>query len=87
MTQFNEEPATIKIEQRGDITDLWLRQEWNEVESEEGILYVADEAYMEIPTDELPAAEEILEDFEEWFDYAAEWEPEKPLSRSAIPCR
>lgn len=80
MTQYDHEPDAVTIERRGSEADLWIRQDIREEANEEGSCFVADEAYMVLPADEAPDAEEVMEAFEEWFEYAAEWEPEKPVS-------
>lgn len=72
----NVAPNPIQIESRGDIFDIWLRKNVEEITSEEdGTKIQYDEAYMQ--TDEEPEITEV--NFEEWFETASEWEPEEEV--------
>ncbi len=82
--QSSQEPSPIHIEARGNIFDIWLRQDIREVEAtEEGETYtywVCDEAYMQA----LTRPEITAENFDTWFAKAVIWtepsdEPEEGL--------
>jgi hypothetical protein len=76
-TSFEREPDTILIEHRKTgISDIWLRKNVTAPTSEEES-WAAEEAYMQIATEDCPTQDDILADFDGWFAYAAEWKLEK----------
>jgi hypothetical protein len=77
---YGEKPSLIHIEHRKTgISDIWLRENVTAPTAEDEA-WTAEEAYMEIATEDCPTEDEILADFDGWFAYAAEWKPEKQKS-------
>jgi hypothetical protein len=84
VTNFEREPTAILIERRQTgISDIWLRKNVTAPTTEEES-WTADEAYMQIATEDCPAQDDILADFDGWFSYAAEWKPEKQKSLAQL---
>ena len=83
VSQSAEKQEDIEILMQNGIAQIYLRQDHQEVPDageQEGTHWECDEAFMECPDDEAPDAEEVEEDFEAWFEYAAEWQPPRVKS-------
>lgn len=73
---FTQEPAAVVIESLPDNTRrVLLRADAHEETAPDGesTAWAAREAVMLCAPDDCPTVEEITEDFETWFDYAAAW--------------
>ncbi len=68
-------PDPVQIEKRSKIYDVWLRQNITKEETEEGIRYRYDEAYMQSPSE----PDITSENFPEWFERASVWEEAEPI--------
>ncbi len=87
-TESNLPLEAVEINVREDVgvADVWLHKNIEEVRrtDEEGntlTAYVADEVYfMHAYTDTL--AEELMESFDEWWEYGKTWEHEKQLTKA-----
>lgn len=84
VTQYDHRPEPYTMERRGDKVDLWMRDNIEQIENEDGGFWQADEAYMEIPAADAPSLIELVESFADWFSYASEWEPEKPVDAEQL---
>ena len=71
--EYTERPTEVYVETHPDGNDAWLRNDIIEVLGEENHHWEANEAYFKTNASE----EDILEDFEGYFDEASGWEPEK----------
>lgn len=76
LSESNDRPEPVTKENN----DLYLRKNIRSETRTEGeaeySVWVYDEAYMQL--DEDATAEEIESEFDLWFEYASEWEAEKP---------
>ena len=87
-----DRPAEICIAGRSLIREIWIRQNIHEedyeieTEGEEyvGKQFVCDEAYMKLDASDCPSVDEIEDDFESWFDYAASWQPAREKSLAQV---
>ena len=86
-TEFTERPESAVIEKRGDVCDLWVRQHIEEVEKEDGIVFIADEAYMILDEEDCPDIEEVKANIEDWHDLAKEWSEPKQLSPAELQAK
>ena len=68
----------------GTEATTFIRRNAAEKTSDEGKFWECDEAYMVLPAEDAPAAEEIMEDLETWFDYAAGWHEPRVRSREQL---
>lgn len=62
---------------------IYIRTNHEEVPDtgeQEGTHWECEEAYMECPVEEAPSVGEIEDEFNDWFEYAAEWQPGKTKS-------
>ena len=76
-----EMPQPITIGSRDNLKDVWLRTNVEEVIDEDGNkTYDCDEAYFRIEAAECPTEEDLEDNFEIWFEFAAEWKEPKPLT-------
>lgn len=71
--EFTERPEKVCVETHEGGNDAWLRNNIIEVTGEEGSHWEADEAYFKTEATE----DDILKDFDGYFDEASGWEPEK----------
>lgn len=65
---FTEKPDKIKYMTSGEYADVWLRTNINEVESEDGTQWSADENYFRVKKSTM-SADYVREHFEELLDY------------------
>ena len=84
-----ERQTDIEIAIRNGIAQIYLRSGHREVSEETETVrgnatvrvtethWECDEAYMECADSEAPDAEEVAEDFDGWYEYVGDWEPEK----------
>lgn len=86
-TEFTEMPDVAVIEKRNSICDLWVRQNIEEVEREDGVVFVADEAYMNMDAEDCPDIEEVKANAEEWFELAKDWNEPKQMTVSEMQAR
>lgn len=77
-------PERIEFGILGGTCHLYLRKDAREVSDEDGQHWEYSEAYMEMTLSEAPAAAEIEEDFEAWFEYAASWKRPETRSRAQL---
>ena len=78
--QYTGEFVPVELSERplDGLTDLWLRKNpRTDVDPDGNPIQIADEAYMEISSDEAPTREEVEADFEGW--YAKATTPETTL--------
>ncbi len=77
VSQSAQKQKDIEIQVRDGIARIYLRTDHQEVPDteEESTHWECSEAFMECADDEAPDVEEVEEDFESWFDYAASWQP------------
>lgn len=77
VSQSAQKQEDIEIQVRDGIARIYLRTDHQEVPDteEESTHWECSEAFMECADDEAPDMEEVEEDFESWFDYAADWQP------------
>ncbi|MBR4472505.1 MAG: hypothetical protein IKS55_02600 [Oscillospiraceae bacterium] len=82
VSQSAEKQRDIEIDIRNGIARIFLRSDHQEVPDpeEESTHWECSEAFMECPDSDAPDEEEIEEDFESWFEYAAEWQPPRVKS-------
>lgn len=73
-----ERQADVQIDRKGKLCRIWIRKDHREDVIENGEqscpAWLCDEAYMETEPEDCPTVEEVEEDLESWFDYAAGWE-------------
>ena len=50
----------------------------------ENSIDMCEEAFMECALEDCPTVEEVEEDFDDWFEYAAGWQPPKLKSLAQI---
>lgn len=84
-----EKQPDVQIVNRGAFSEIWIRQNAEEIEIDSGAevlgtAWTCDEAYMKIEQEDCPTAEEIEEDIEAWFDYAAGWEQERTKTNAEL---
>ena len=87
ISQSAQKQDDIEMQNRGGLTAIYLRtghQEVPETGEQEGTHWECEEAYMECPDTDAPDVEEIEEYFEDWFDYASAWQPERQKSLAQI---
>lgn len=77
VSQSAQKQEDIEIQVRDGIARIYLRTDHREVPDTEGesTHWECSEAFMECADNEAPDVEEVEEDFESWFDYAASWQP------------
>ena len=68
----------------GETATLYIRRDATDKETDEGKSWECDEASMVLPAEDAPTAEEILEDPETWFDYAAGWHEPRIRTREQL---
>lgn len=69
---YSQRPDPVHIEHRENgVSDIWVRRNPEMVETEEGISWYAEEAYMAIPTDNCPSESEVELDLDNWFEFVA----------------
>ena len=86
VSQSAQKQEDIEIQMRDGIARIYLRtdhQEFPDTE-EESTHWECSEAFMECADDEAPDEEEVEEDFEAWFEYAADWQPPRVKSREQL---
>lgn len=81
---YTERPNSIKYMSlpSDDTADLWMRKNIESAETEDGIVYYADEAYMRI-TNGAPSQAEVIANFDEWYSTASAWQPPTPEKKPA----
>ena len=84
-----EKQPDVQIVARDSARELWVRQNAEEITIEteggqEGTAWTCDEAYMQLDPEDCPTVEEVEEDIETWFDYAAAWEPERTKTNAEL---
>lgn len=85
--EFAESPDVARIEHRDDVCDKWVRQNIEEIETEDGVVFVADEAYMNMDAEDCPDIEEVRANAEEWFELAKDWNEPKQMTVSEMQAR
>lgn len=69
---YSQQPDLVHIEHRGTgVSDIWVRRGIDMVETEEGVSWYAEEAYMAIPTDQCPSESEVELDLDNWFEFVS----------------
>lgn len=86
-TEFTQMPDVATIERRNEVCDIWVRQNIEQIEKEDGIVFVCDEAYMNMDAEDCPDVEEIKVNAEEWFELAKEWKEPKQMSSSEMQAK
>jgi len=86
VSQSAEKQQDIEINVRKGIAEIYLRADHQEAADPEGegTHWECEEAYMMCAEEDAPSAEEIEEDFEAWFEYAAEWQPPRMKSMAQL---
>lgn len=82
--RYTERPGRVDYFQlpTGEV-DLFMRKNIAEEETEEGVCYTADEAYMRMPTND-PTQAEVIENFDTWYAVAAAWEKPQPVPEPTV---
>lgn len=80
VSQSAERQQDMELCIREGVAQIRMRTNHRAVEDEDGAHWECDEAYMECPAEECPEETEIEEEFEAWFDYAADWQPNRQKS-------
>ena len=95
---YNERPDSVAVStMENGLVLLFCRQDIQEQETQQETFtktgkvkmetitqYTCDEACMILESDDAPTVEEVTEDFESWFDYAAAWAPAKVKTLAEI---
>ena len=80
MSQSAERQSNIEMDVRGGAARIYLRRDHRQVTDEEGEHWECDEAFMVCEEADCPTEQELQEDFDDWFDYAAAWQPGRQKS-------
>lgn len=84
MSQSAERQQDIELSVRGGIARIYLRKDHAQVTGEDGDHWECAEASMICAEAECPTREELAESFDDWFEYAAEWQPARQKSLSQL---
>lgn len=87
VSQSAEKQQDIEIALREELASIRLRTDHQEVEDTgdtPGTHWECEEAFMECALEDCPTVEEVEEDFDDWFEYAAGWQPPKLKSLAQI---
>ncbi len=69
----------------GDATaTVYIRRDATEKENDEGKFWECEEASMCLPAEDAPGVEEVREDLDAWFEYAAGWHEPRVRSREQL---
>lgn len=80
MSQSAEKQQDVELDVRGGIARIYLRKDHELIEDEDGQHWECAEASMECAESEVPTELELREDFDDWYDYAADWQPGRQKS-------
>lgn len=80
ISQSAERQQNVELDTCGGIARIYLRKDHRLIEDEEGQHWECAEAFMECTSDDAPTETEITEDFEDWYEYAADWQPGRQKS-------
>ena len=70
---FSENPEAVVLEIHEDGNWAWMRKNIEEVTDEEGVQYSCDEVFFKTGA----SKEELVSDFEAYYNYGATWEEEE----------
>lgn len=80
MSQSAEKQQDVELDIRGGIARIYLRKDHTLIEDREGPRWECSEVSMECAEDEAPTEDELREDFDDWYNYAADWQPGRQKS-------
>lgn len=79
-----ERQKDVEIIFSGETARVYIRRGAEQKETEEGAHWACEEATADLPAEDAPTVEEITEDLDDWFEFAAAWKVPRIRSRAQL---